>query len=83
MLCTCRVCNFSDDPWRAEWKVVLSSIPRARWEVVDTSDVFIMTTVETGGLIAQAKVPTPPRVPSLIGAIELSEADHLLASAKY
>jgi hypothetical protein len=50
---------------------------------VDTSDVFITTTVEANGLIALEDVPTPPLIVSLDGAIKLSAKEHLLATAKF
>jgi hypothetical protein len=67
-------------------------VPRSIWlcylgygqrEVVDTSDVFINTTVEANGLIALEDVPTPPLIVSLDGAIKLSAKEHLLATAKF
>jgi hypothetical protein len=60
---------------------VLRSEARARREVVDTSDVFIATSVETGGLTAPELVPPLPQTTSLVGAIELSMEDHLLTIA--
>jgi hypothetical protein len=74
---------FSDDPEKAGWKVVLHKEPRARREVVDTSDVFITTSVETSGLTAPVHIPEPPSVASLDGAVTLSVEEHLLASARY
>ena len=50
---------------------------------MDTSDVFITTAVESVGLTALDEVPTAPEKPSLVGAIELSEAENLLASAQF
>jgi hypothetical protein len=50
---------------------------------LDTSDVFITTTVESSGLMAPDEVPAPPEEPSLVGAIELSEAENLLVSAQF
>jgi hypothetical protein len=64
-------------------QVVLHKEPRARREVVDTSDVFITTSVETSGLTAPAHIPEPPLVASLDGAITPSVEEHLLASARY
>jgi hypothetical protein len=74
---------FSDDPEKAGWKVVLRKEPCARLEVVDTSDVFITTSVETSGLTAPAHIPEPPSVAFLDGAVTLSVEEHLLASARY
>jgi hypothetical protein len=55
---------------------------RSRREVVDTSYIFITTTIEASGLIAPEDVSTPPLIVSLDGAIELSTKEHLLATAK-
>ena len=74
---------FSDDLEKAGWKVVLCKEPRAMQEVVDTSDVFITTSVETRGLATPAHVPEPPSIASLDGAITLSVEEYLLASARY
>jgi hypothetical protein len=74
---------FSDDPRKVGWKVVLRKEPRARRKVVDTSDVFITTTVETTALTAPRHVPLLPTVPTLNGAMTLSIEEHLLASANF
>jgi hypothetical protein len=74
---------FSDVEGRPGWKVVLQKEARSRREVVDTSDVFITTTIEASGLIAPEDVSTPPLTVSLDGAIELSAKEHLLATAKF
>jgi hypothetical protein len=55
----------------------------SRREVVNTSDVFITTTVEANGLIAPEDVSTPLLTMSLDGAIKLSAKEHLLATAKF
>jgi hypothetical protein len=46
-------------------------------------DVFIITTMESFGLIALDEVPASPEKPSLVEAIELSEVDNLLAIIKF
>ena len=74
---------YSDDIRKQGWKVVLRSDARARREVVDTSDVFITTTVEASGLTAASRVPPLPGTASLVGAIELSTEEHLLAGAMF
>jgi hypothetical protein len=74
---------FSDVEGRPGWKVVLQKEARSRREVVDTSNVFITTTVEASGLIAPEDLSTPPLIVSLDGAIELSTKEHLLATAKF
>lgn len=45
---------------------------QSKREAVDTSDVFVTTTVESLGLIALETLPNPPKIASLVGAIELS-----------
>ena len=52
---------------------------RACREVVDIGDAFINTTVESRGLRASQSVPIPTETVSLVGAIELSEEENLLA----
>jgi hypothetical protein len=74
---------FSNVPDKLGWKVVLRKEARSRREVLNTSDVFISTTVESTGLIAPDEVLPPPQNPSLVGAIELSDAEHLQAIAKF
>ena len=74
---------FSDVPSKPGWKAVLQKETRAKREVLDSSDVFISTIVEANGLRAPEVVPTPPQIPSLIGAIDLSPEENLLAQAGY
>jgi hypothetical protein len=56
---------------------------RSRREVIDTSDVFITTMVESQGLIAPETVPRPLETASLLGEIELSVEENLLGNAQY
>lgn len=74
---------FSDVVEKPGWKVVLRKEARSRREVVEPPDVFITTTVECSGLTVPQTLPARSTQPSLVGAIELSEADHLLACATY
>jgi hypothetical protein len=74
---------YLDDSRKEGWKVVLHSEARARREVLDTSDMFISTTVETKGLIAPDSPPPLPGTASLVGAIELSTEENLLATAMF
>jgi hypothetical protein len=74
---------FSDVLEKPGWRVVLRKEARARREVVDTSDAFISTTVQTNGLHAPEVIPRPPNIASLLGAIELSAEDTRLASVEY
>ena len=74
---------YSTDTKKDGWKVVLRSDVRATREVVDTSDVFITTTVEASGMTAPSSLPPLPETASLVGAIELSIEDNLLAGATF
>jgi hypothetical protein len=74
---------FSDLRNKPGLKVVLRKEARSKREVVDTLDVFITTTSEALGLSIPAEVPPPPPLVSLVGAIELSAEENLLASATY
>jgi hypothetical protein len=51
--------------------------------MVDVEDVFIKTTIDLGGLNSLMGLPPPPTTTSLIGTIELSNKDNLLACAKF
>jgi hypothetical protein len=74
---------FSDDQKKPGWKVVLRKEARSKCEVVNTTDVFITTTSEASGLTLPTEVPAHPTIQSLVGAIELSAKDNLLATATY
>ena len=74
---------FSNDFRKPGWKVVLRKEARSRREEQDTSDVFITTSLEDQGMSAPEHVPPPPKTVSLVGAIELSDKDNLLAIAKF
>ena len=74
---------FSDDVKKPGWKVVLRKEARSRREEQDTSDVFIATRTEVDGMSHQERVPPPPNTVSLVGAIELSDKDNMLAIAKF
>jgi hypothetical protein len=74
---------FSDDHKKPGWKVVVRKEAHSKHEVVDTADVFITTTSEASSLTVPTKVPVHPTTQSLVGAIELSTEDNLLATATY
>jgi hypothetical protein len=74
---------FSNDVRKPGWKVVLRKEAQSRREVLDTSDIFITTTIESTGLVAPEMVPSPPQTASLVGVIELSVEENLLATAQY
>ena len=74
---------FSDVVERPGWKVVLHKDARSKREVLETADAFISTTVETAGLSAPGTLPRPPEVVNLVGTIELSVEDNLLALEQF
>ena len=74
---------FSDIIDKPGWKVVLRKEARSRREVVETTDAFISTTVESVGLRALESLPTPTEHVNLVGAIELSPEENLLAHASF
>jgi hypothetical protein len=74
---------FFDDLKKLGWKVVLQKEARSRKEVADLEDVFITTTMEPGGLSVPRGLSPPPSTPSLVGSIELSKQDNLLACAQF
>ena len=49
----------------------------------DTTNVFITTTIEIWGMSALERVPPPPSIACLVGAIELSDIDNMLAIARF
>jgi hypothetical protein len=74
---------FSSDLRKPSWKVVLRKEQHSRKEVADMENVFITTTMEAGGLTTSVGLPTPLSTTSLIGAIELSDENNLIASAQF
>jgi hypothetical protein len=72
---------FLKDLKKLSWMVVLWKEAHFKREVGDVENVFITTTMELGGLNAPMGLPSPPSVPSLIGAIELVEKNNLKVSA--
>lgn len=74
---------FSDVVERPGWKVVLHKESRARREVVEPMNAFMSTTVETPGLIAPQSMPVPIETVNIVGAIELSAQETLLAQEGY
>jgi len=74
---------FSDVIEKPRWKVVLQKEARVRREVVEKASAFISTILESPGMITPRSLPSPPSVANLIGAIDLSEAENLLAHNVY
>lgn len=73
----------SDDIRKPSWKVVLWKKVRTRRKVANIEDMFITTTMEIGGLSVWITLLAPPSTMSLIGAIELSNKDNILALARF
>ena len=74
---------FSDVVEKPGWKVVLRKEARAKCEVLESADPFISTTVESTGLSNSEQLPLSTRTVNLVGAIELSAEDNLLAHEAY
>ena len=74
---------FSNVIEKPSWKVVLRKEARARREVLDTADAFISTTIETLGLSAPRNPQARAETVNLVGAIELSVEENLLANEEY
>jgi len=74
---------FSDVKEKPRWKVVLHKEARSKRDVGETVDTFINTMVESAGLTAPRRWPTRLQTPNLVGAIELSPEDNLLAHESY
>jgi hypothetical protein len=75
---------FSSDLRKPSWKVVLRKEQHSRKEVADMENVFIITTtMEASGLTSPVGLPTSLSTTSLIGAIELSDENNLIASAQF
>ena len=62
---------------------MLRNEARSKREEQDTTNVFITTTVEVWGMSAPERVPPPPSTACLVGAIELSNIDNMLAVARF
>jgi hypothetical protein len=59
-------------------------IHKSRQSIVDPDDdVSITTTIETKGLHAPIRLPTPPSIVFLVGAIELLDVENLLPSSRF
>jgi hypothetical protein len=80
---------YSDVPNKPGWKVVLRKEARtkrevrAKKEVAENTDAFITTSVEPTNLTARADIPPPPNQASLVGAIQLTPQEQLLAMAAF
>ena len=70
---------FSNDMSKPSWKIVLRKEPRSK----RSTNVFITTSSKIVGKSAPERLPPPPSSASLVRAIELSDVDNLLATAKF
>ncbi len=68
---------------KLSWKAVLWKEAHFKKEVGDVENVFITTTMESGGLSVLMGLPSPPSIPSLIGAIELFGKNNLQVYAHF
>jgi hypothetical protein len=74
---------YSDIPNKLGWKVVLRKEARAKREVAENVDAFITTSIESTGLTTRVDIPPPPNQASLVGAIQLTPQEQLLAMAAF
>jgi hypothetical protein len=74
---------YFDVPNKPGWKVVLRKEARARREILENADVFITTSVENTGLTAPNRIPPLPTMACLVGAIQLTAQEQVLAMAPY
>ena len=63
--------------------MVLQNKAHSKCEVVNIAHVFITITLEAFGLTVPTEVPAHPTTQSLVGPIELSAKDNLLATTTY
>ena len=73
----------SNVPNKLGWKVVLRKEARSKHRVVDTTDVFITTTLEASDFGIPIEVQARPLPILLVGAIEFFVEEDLIASATY
>jgi hypothetical protein len=74
---------YSNIPNKPGWKVVLCKEARAKKEVAENADAFITTSAESARLTTPIHILAPPNRASLVGVIQLSPEDQLLAMAAY
>ncbi len=75
---------FSNDKQWPGWKILLPKEAQSCQSIGDVDDdVFITTTLEVQRLYAPIRLPTPPSIVSLVGAIELLDVENLLTSSRF
>ena len=74
---------WSKEVGRPGWRVVLAKEARAKRHEQCTSDVFITRDTQVDGMDSADRLQLLPTTISLVGAIELSDLDNLLALARF
>ena len=74
---------WSEEVGKPGWRVVLAKEARARRHEQCTSDVFISTSTQVDGVDTTERLNPSPSTVSLVGAIELSDSENLLALARF
>ena len=74
---------WSEEVGKPGWRVVLAKEARARRHEQCTSDVFITTGTQVDGVDTTERLNPSPSTVSLVGAIELSDSENLLALARF
>ena len=74
---------WSEEVGRPGWRVVLAKEARARRHEQCTTDVFITTGTAVDGVDIVDRMQAHPTTVSLVGAIELSDTENLLALASF
>ena len=74
---------WSEEVGRPGWRVVLAKEPRARRHEQSTTDVFIASGNQVDGDYIVDRMHQSPTTVSLVGAIELSDSENLLALASF
>ena len=74
---------WSNEVGRPGWRVVLAKEARARRHEQCTTDVFITRGSQVDGMDNAERLHPSPTTVSLVGAIELSDSENLLALARF
>ena len=74
---------WSKEVGRPGWKVVLAKEARAKRQEQCTTDVFITRGTQVDGMDSVDRLQLLPTTVSLVGAIELSNSENLLALARF
>jgi hypothetical protein len=74
---------WSKEVGRPGWRVVLAKEARAKRHEQCTTDVFIARGTQIDGMDSADRLQLLPTTVSLVGAIELSDSENLLALARF